>query len=467
MKRKSLWLLPIIILMFASVFLSSCEFNMYEFQCGVFVLTDENAEFEQGEPVDWVAIIDDKMTVSDEYGLRTFALQKDKGKYTATSPDGTIAVSLSENKLTLDDNGQIKHYDLSGEYEYSENSQESAIPVLEAETVFLNGKTHVSLTGRYDDYIAEGIKVEIRKAGEEEFVAYPADFDTSNGLSITIPAEEFSCGDNLIRLCNSVGYPMIDGDKNLFMKTASGSIEYKVTVDENGNISYLQNDSVLENGVYEFAYSDVLMTAEEKDYRYLVVIDDMLTESFKGGKSLYYLSEADGVYSMKRYTPDNNASESFTVKNGIITLTQSRTGKVIQFEKDDRYVYSEEPVALEKPVVQQYGAENNDSGQQLRFDLFALDVNYPVGVKVEIKKADSADYEFYDIKVPYQAQIYVDGLGADDFNAGYNFVRICNVGAPVCNNQYKYYMTEDSDFVEFIVLLDETGIQVGPYVEQG
>ena len=110
--------------------------------------------------------------------------------------------------------------------------------------------------------------------------------------------------------------------------------------------------------------------------------------------------------------------------------------------------------------------ENYYSEQYLWFNLFALDVYYPVGVKVETKKADSADYEYYDIEVPYQAQIYVDGIGADNFNTGFNFVRICNVGAPVRNNNYKYYMTEDSDFVEFIVLLDETGIQVGPYFEE-
>lgn len=462
MKRKLFWLL-VIILMFASVFLSACEFSMNEFQYGVFIATGGNADLAQGEPVDWCAIIGDKMTVSDADGLRTFVLQKDKGKHTT---NGNIAVSLSENTLTIDDNGQTKQYDLSGEYEYSEYSQESAIPVLEAETVFLNGKTYVSLTGSYDDYIADGIKVEIRKAGEEEYASYPADFDMTNGLSLTIPSDEFSRGDNLIRLCNSVEYPMIDDDKNLFMKSASGSIEYKVTVDENGNITYLQNNSVLENGVYEFAYSDEFMTAEEKDYCYLVVIDDMLTESFKGGKSIYYLSDFDGVYSMKFNTPDNNVSRSFTVKNGIITMSRNYTEKVIQFKKDDRYVYSEEPVVLEKPVVQQYRVENYYSEQYLWFNLFALDVYYPVGVKVEIKKADSADYEYYDIEVPYQAQIYVDGIGADNFIAGFNFVRICNVGAPVRNNNYKYYMTEDSDFVEFIVLLDETGIQVGPYFEE-
>ena len=168
---------------------------------------------------------------------------------------------------------------------------------------------------------------------------------------------------------------------------------------------------------------------------------------------------------MKIFNPENIANSTFTVKNGIITVTARNSGKVFQFKKDEGYTYQEKSKKLEKPVNPTYAVENYDSGQQIWFRFFALDTYYPVGVRTEIKRAGSEDYEFYDIDVPYRAEICVDGIGADKFDMGFNFIRICNVGAPVSTNDKNYYMAEDSEYVVYTVLLDETGVHIGALIE--
>lgn len=467
MKNKAFSIFIIVLVVLAaSLSFVACDlgFKSDSMRDGVYLLSAQAQESIEDMPSDWVAIINEKMTVSVNGNIKAYNLRKDKECYTAVSAEGSLSVILSGDKLNIDNNGQKTEYSADVDYRYSENTKESLIPVFEPEIVEENGKTYVSLTGEYKESLAEGISAEIKTPARDDYKSFAVVKNEDGELTIEIPSEEFVQGDNIIRLSNSQEYPMIDADKNLFMKTRSGSIEYKVTVDENGNITYLQNDTALENGVYKFAYSSVLNTKEEKDYCYFVVIDGMLTESFKGGRSLYYLSDVDGVYSMKMYNPDNQAGKSFTVKNGIITVTVKNSGRVYQLKKDDGYTYQEETVKLEKPLNPEYGVAELGQEQQIWFSFFALDTSYPVGVRTEIKKAGSENYEFYDIDIPYRADIHVDGIGADKFDKGFNFIRICNVGAPVTTSDKHYYMAEDSEYVEFIVLLDETGCHIGPYM---
>lgn len=467
MKNKafSIFIIVLVVLT-ASLSFVACDlgFKSDSMRDGVYLLSAQAQESAEDMPSDWVAIINEKMTVSVNGNIKAYNLRKDKECYTAVSAEGSLSVILSGDKLTIDNNGQKTEYSADVDYSYSENTKESLIPVFEPEIVEKNGKTYVSLTGEYKESLAEGISAEIKTPARDDYKSFAVVKNEDGELTIEIPSEEFVQGDNIIRLSNSQEYPMIDADKNLFMKTRSGSIEYKVTVDENGNITYLQNDTALENGVYKFAYSSVLNTKEQKDYCYFVVIDGMLTESFKGGRSLYYLSDVDGVYSMKMYNPDNQAGKRFTVKNSIITVTVKNSGRVYQLKKDDGYTYQEETVKLEKPLNPEYGVVELGQEQQIWFSFFALDTSYPVGVRTEIKRPGSENYEFYDIDIPYRADIHVDGIGADKFNKGFNFIRICNVGAPVTASDKHYYMAEDSEYVEFIVLLDETGCHIGPYM---
>lgn len=467
MKNKAFSIFIIVLVVLAaSLSFVACDlgFKSDSMRDGVYLLSAQAQESAEDMPSDWVAIINEKMTVSENGNIKAYNLRKDKECYTAVSAEGSLSVILSGDKLTIDNNGQKTEYSADVDYRYSENTKESLIPVFEPEIVEENGKTYVSLTGEYKESLAEGISAEIKTPARDDYKSFAVVKNEDGELSIEIPSEEFVQGDNIIRLSNSQEYPMIDADKNLFMKTRSGSIEYKVTVDGNGNITYLQNDTALENGVYKFAYSSVLNTKEEKDYCYFVIIDGLLKESYKGGRILYYLSDADGIYSMKIFNPENTASSTFTVKNGIITVTARNSGKVSQFKKDEGYTYQEESEKLEKPVNPTYTVDNFDSKQYIRFRFFALDTYYPVGVRTEIKRAGSEDYEFYDIDIPYRVEIIVDGIGADKFDPGFNFIRICNVGAPVSTNDKHYHMTEDSEYIEFIVLLDETGCHIGPYM---
>lgn len=467
MKNKAFSIFIIVLVVLAaSLSFVACDlgFKSDSMRDGVYLLSAQAQESAEDMPSDWVAIINEKMTVSENGNIKAYNLRKDKECYTAVSAEESLSVILSGDKLTIDNNGQKTEYSADVDYRYSENTKESLIPVFDPEIVEKNGKTYVSLTGEYKESLAEGISAEIKTPTRDDYKSFAVVKNEDGELTIEIPSEEFVPGDNIIRLSNSQEYPMIDADKNLFMKTGSGSIEYKVTVDQNGNITYLQNDTALENGVYKFAYSSVLNTKEEKDYCYFVVIDGMLTESFKGERSLYYLSDVDGVYSMKMYNPDNQSGKKFTVKNGIITVSVRNSGRVYQLEKDDGYTYQEETVKLEKPLNPEYGVVELGQEQQIWFSFFALDTSYPVGVRTEIKKAGSENYEFYDIDIPYRADIHVDGIGADKFDKGFNFIRICNVGAPVTTSDKHYHMTEDSEYVEFIVLLDETGCHIGPYM---
>lgn len=430
---------------------------------GVFLPVDAKTS-ENGEiPTDWVAVKDGKITVSAGGEIRAYELSKCKEIDVADSADGALSLSVDNGVLTLDDKGRKTEYVLSEEYVVTDFVKESMIPVSEPVVVSEEGGDSLSLKAKYNDSVINAITVEIKTADSGGYERVSVVKSEDGGASVLIPSDKFVRGDNYVRLSNSLSYPMIDGDKNLYMQAESGAVEYKVTVDETGKITYLQNDFVLSNGVYKFAYSDELTTAEEKDYCNFVVVDGTLTESFKGGKSLYYLSDVDGVYSMKLNYPDNNASKTFTVKNGVITVTVNKTGAVYQLKKDDEYVYSEDAVKLEKPANPEFGVEDYASGKQVWFRFFAPDTSYPVGVRTEIKRAGSENYEFYNIDVPYRADIYVDGIGADKFDKGYNFIRICNVGAPVSTNEKHYYMTEDSEYIEFIVLLDETGIQISQY----
>lgn len=467
MEKKIFILLTIVVITIFATCMVACDdsFQGDTIKNGVFLLPGAEKTTEE-VPSDWVAVIGDKMTVSEEGKISVYELKKGKVCYNADSKNGTWSVTLSGNKLILDDKGEKTEYVQDEDYKYSDIKQESLIPILEPTTFSEDGNDYVSLCGKYSDQAINGMSVEIKTADSNDYKIYGTVMSEDGVLSVAIPLKEFSLGDNYIKLGNAQDYPLIDGGKNLFIKTGSGSIEYKVTLDENGNITYLQNNTALENGVYEFAYSDELMSSEGKSYWNFVVIDGLLKESYKGGRILYYLSDADGVYSMKIFNPENIANSTFTVKNGIITVTARNSGKVFQFKKDEGYTYQEKSKKLEKPVNPTYAVENYDSGQQIWFRFFALDTYYPVGVRTEIKRAGSEDYEFYDIDVPYRAEICVDGIGADKFDMGFNFIRICNVGAPVSTNDKNYYMAEDSEYVEFIVLLDETGIHIGrPYIE--
>lgn len=466
MKNKLILIFIVISVLLIPCLVSCVKFESDTIQSGVYFISSADMSDTKETPSDWVAIIDDKITVSDNGEVYVYDLKKDKKCYTAVSAGRSLSVVLSGDKLTIDNNGQKTEYSADGDYRYSENTKESLIPVFEPEIVEKNGKTYISLSGVYNDLLINGISADIKTADSAKYKSYTVVNYENGKLSVEIPSEEFVQGDNMIRLSNSQEYPMIDGDKNLFMKTGSGSIEYKVTVDETGKITSLQNDTVLENGVYKFAYTDDLMSSEGKSYWYFVIIDGLLKESYKGGRILYYLSDADGIYSMKIFNPENTANRTFTVKNGILTVTARNSGKVSQFKKDEGYTYQEESEKLEKPVNPTYTVDYFDSKQYIRFRFFALDTYYPVGVRTEIKRAGSEDYEFYDIDIPYRVEIIVDGIGADKFDPGFNFIRICNVGAPVSTNDKHYHMTEDSEYIEFIVLLDETGIQIGPYFEE-
>ena len=468
MKKKIFILIAVIALTLFAVGAVACDDESKDEQigCGVYLPvgaeTSENGEI----PSDWVAVIDDKMTLSLAGEIKVYDLNRGNEGYNADSADSSLSVVAEGDTLTVDNKGKKTEYVLSERYAYSGISKESLIPVLEPEIRGEGDMRAVSLEAKYEDLALNGIKVEIKTSDSGEYESFDVVQNEDGIVSVIIPFERFSGGDNYIRLSNSQRYPMIDGGKNLFMKTESGSIEYKVTSDENGNITYLQNDTASENGVYEFAYSDEPMSSEEKDHNCFVVIDGMLTESFKGGRSLYYLSDVDDVYSMKLNDPDNSAVKTFTVKNGIITVSVKNSGKVYQLKKDDSYEYSEEKVKLEKPADPECGVENYDFGQQIWFRFFAPDTSYPVGVKVEIKRAGSETYEFYDTDVPYRAEIYVDGIGADKLAVGANYVRICNVGAPVATSDKRFYMAEDSDWITFEVVLYDDGALNKPYVVQ-
>lgn len=463
MKRTFFLTIVIVLTLFAAGAVA-CDDNLNGVQIDHGVYLPAGAEApEKGEiPSDWVAVKDGKMTVSEDGELTVYKLGKGKDRYNADSADGSLKVSVEGNTLTVDDKGKTTDYVLSGDYEITDIVKEALIPVLEPEIVEDEGKSFAFFRAEYPDESINGISLDIKTAGSSDYKSFCMVKSENGVLSVAIPAEALSTGDNFIRLCNRDEYPMIDADKNLFMKTGSGSIEYKVTVDETGKITSLQNDTVLENGVYKFAYTDELMSSEGKSYWNFVVIDGLLKESYIGGRILYYLSDADGVYSMKIFNPENTASSTFTVKNGIITVTAGNSGKVFQCKKDEGYTYQEESEKLEKPVNPTYAVENYDSVQQIWFRFFALDTYYPVGVRTEIKRAGSEDYEFYDTDVPYRAEICVDGIGVDKLAVGANYIRICNAGAPVSTNDKHYYMTEDSDYITFMVYLYEDGAMNTP-----
>lgn len=459
-------ILTVAILSVGSVVACSDQITGDKLRSGVFLPVGDTLSKSGEIPSDWVAVIDNRLSFCDDGKIIAYDLKEDKGIYTASSSDGNASVSLSGDYLTVEKDGQKTEYCLSHDYEYIETIQESRIPVLTADTIEENGKKSVRLKGGYADRVLNGLQVDIKTSDGKDYKSYAIAENQADIYTAVIPSDEFTAGDNFVRVRNTAEYPMINGDKDLFMKTASGSMEYKVTVDEKGNISYIQNNDFLENGVYKFAYSSVLNTQEEKDYSNFVVIEGMLSESFKGGKSLYYLSNVDGVYYMKLNNPDNDSSKTFEVKNGIITVTVTKTGEVYQLKKDDEYVYSDEAVKLGKPANPECGVGDYASGQEVWFSFFALEQSYPIGVKVEIKKAGSEDYEFYDIEVPYQAQIYVDCLGADKFNVGVNSVRICNAGAPVFTKDKRYYMAYDSDYITFEIVVYDDGTINMPYVGQ-
>lgn len=459
-------ILTVAILSVGSVVACSDQITGDKLRSGVFLPVGDTLSKSGEIPSDWVAVIDDRLSFCDDGKVIAYDLKEDKGIYTASSSDGNASISLSGNYLNFEKDGQKTEYCLSPDYEYIETVQESRIPVLTADTVEENGKKSVRLKGGYVDSVFNGLQVDIKTSDGIDYKSYAVAENQADIYTAVIPSDEFTAGDNFVRVRNIAEYPMINGDKKLFLKTASESIEYKITVDPDGNITFIQNDDTLGNGVYEFAYSSITNTQEEKDYSYFVVIDGMLTESFKGGRELYYFKESDGVYSMRLRTPDVSGRKTFTVKNGIITVSVGNSGEVYQLKKDDSYTYSEESVKLEKPLNPEYGVSDIASRQEAWFRFFALDTSYPIGVKVEIKKAGSENYEFYDIEVPYQAQIYVDCLGADKFNAGVNSVRICNAGAPVFTKDKRYYMAYDSDYITFEIVVYDDGTINMPYVGQ-
>lgn len=410
---------------------------------GVFVLADSSSTEEQA--TDWVAVICDKVTLKQGEKMQHFSIKKDGSGYSADSSDKEIFLRLTGERMSVEADGKNTEYVLDKGYTYIQDSQPLSIPVSEPSIGGEYGAQYVGFSGAV---VEDELRVQVKKAGEETYSDYAV-----KGEEIKIAAADLKAGDNFVRIYNAGGYPYIDENKNLFIQIDSQAIEYKISVDDQGNIVDVQNEIVLENGVYRFAYADGFLTRQEQECCNFVVIDGVMRRDYQGGSRLYYLSEEDGVYSARR--ADGSVGVTFTVKNGILSAEIAYSGRVYQLKENDGYTYSQEIKKLDKPSSLK--GEIAVGGKYVYFSIGAGDCNVSIGLRVEIKKAGESAYAYDSTATRYKDRIQTDNLFADDFETGENYIRIRNEGGPGWNNQNSYYMLEDSDYVEYKITLSESG----------
>lgn len=410
---------------------------------GVFVLADSSSTEEQA--TDWVAVICDKVTLKQGEKMQHFSIKKDGSGYSADSSDKEIFLRLTGERMSVEADGKNIEYVLDKGYTYIQDSQPLSIPVSEPSIGGEDGAQYVGFSGAvaYDE-----LRVQVKKAGEESYSDYAV-----KGEEIKVAAADLKAGDNFVRLYNAGGYPNVDENKNLFLQSDSQAIEYKISVDDQGNIVDVQNEIVLGNGVYQFAYSEQLLTLQEQECCNFVVIDSVMRRDYQGGSKLYYLSEENGVYSARSDSVNGSVGITFTVKNGILSAKIASSGRVYQLKKNDEYTYSQESKKLDTPSALK--GEIAEGGKYVYFSIGAGDLNVSIGLRVEIKKAGESAYGYDSTATRYNDRIQTDNLTADDFAVGENYIRICNAGSPGWNSQNSYYMSEDSDYVEYKITLDE------------
>lgn len=410
---------------------------------GVFVIADSSSTEEQA--TDWVAVICDKVTLKQGEKMQHFSIKKDGSGYSADSSDKEIFLRFTGERMSVEADGKNTEYVLDKGYTYIQDSQPLSIPVSEPSIGGEYGAQYVGFSGAV---VEDELRVQVKKAGDETYSDYAV-----KGEEVKIAAADLKAGDNFVRIYNAGGYPYINESKNLFIQIDSQAIEYKISVDDSGNIVDVQNEIVLENGVYRFAYADGFLTRQEQECCNFVVIDGVMRRDYQGGSTLYYLSEEDGVYSARR--ADGSVGVTFTVKNGILSAEIAYSGRVYQLKENDGYTYSQEIKKLDKPSSLK--GEIAVGGKYVYFSIGAGDCNVSIGLRVEIKKAGESAYAYDSTATRYKDRIQTDNLFADDFETGENYIRIRNEGGPGWNNQNSYYMLEDSDYVEYKITLSESG----------
>lgn len=103
-------------------------------------------------------------------------------------------------------------------------------------------------------FVFNRIQVEIKNAKSDVYKKYSVIDNVTQETSFNIPLSEFAEGNNIVRLMNIGGYPSIDPSRLLFMTSDSEYIEYKINIDKDGTVSYVENDTTLKDGVYDLIY---------------------------------------------------------------------------------------------------------------------------------------------------------------------------------------------------------------------
>ena len=445
MKNKLIIAVFSLMVFVASAFtLTACDNTPQseELYDGVFVLADSASGADQ--TTDWVAVIDDKVTLKQGEKTQSFSVKKDGKVYSADSSDEVIYMTLIGERMSVEADGKKADYVLDKGYT-NKDVQPLGIPVSEPSIGGEDGAQYVGFSGAVAD---DELRVQVKKAGEESYSDYAV-----KGEEIKVAAADLKAGDNFVRIYNAGGYPNVDENKNLFLQSDSQAIEYKISVDNGGNITDVQNEVVLENGVYQFAYSEQSLTRQEQESCNFVVIDGLMRRDYQGGSKLYYLSEENGVYSARSDSVNGSVGITFTVKNGILSAKIASSERVYQLKKNDEYTYSQESKKLDTPSSLK--GEIAEKGKYVYFSIGAGDLNVSIGLRVEIKKAGESAYGYDSTATRYNDRIQTDNLTADDFAVGENYIRICNAGGPGWNSQNSYYMSEDSDHVEYKITLNE------------
>lgn len=414
---------------------------------GVFVLSDSKSGAES--PSEWIAVIGDKITLKQGNEMYVFTVKKDGDiYYSADCSDKNISLTFTGEKLSVKFGQDQREYVLDKEYKYSQTTQPLSIPVSEPQIITESGVHYVGfpdVSGGVD------LKVQIKKAGEESYFDYAIE-----RTDVKIAVTDMESGDNFVKIFNVGGYPNIDDSKNLFVQSDSEGIEYKITVDSGGKISYVQNEVALEDGVYQFAYADGFLTQEEQERCNFIVIDNVLRRDYKGGNSLYYLSEQDEIYSAHLGSEGGAVGITLTVNNGVISAKISNSDREYQLKKNYDYTYLDETQKLDVPT--DFEGEIADGGKYVFFSIGAGEYSFPIGARVEIKKSGESSYCYDSIAKRYMDRIQTDNLFAQEFKVGENYIRICNAGGPDYNNKNNYYTLSDSDYIEYKIILDEKGV---------
>lgn len=191
-------------------------------------------------------------------------------------------------------------------------------------------------------------------------------------------------------------------------------------------------------------------TSLERSYFWIAVVGDKMTLS-ANSYAVYSFSKEEGIYKGKTA---QNSTINFWILNDSLFICKDNI--ITQYDFDDSYVVLNSPT---RTFGTPQDMEISSGGKDLDYVVLRwlpVSTSGYFGVVVEIKKAESANYEFSKIEMAY-SNLFVTQFRQSDFEEGKNLIRLYYLGGPVIQRDKSVILIPDSEYKEISVNVNSDG----------